>query len=105
MLLLQPRNLDSDGNSNLDNNYFLRTEENNGRKEFVLFDADGPGAVVRFWTTFNRYDREGVLRFYFDNETEPRIEKVIRCYSSAEDQYQCSNDGNQPGLCARDLML
>ncbi|MBE0673588.1 MAG: DUF2961 domain-containing protein [Bacteroidales bacterium] len=60
--------------ANLDNNYFLRTEENNGRREFVLFDADGPGAVVRFWTTFNRYDREGVLRFYFDNDAEPRIE-------------------------------
>lgn len=60
--------------ANLDNNYFLRTEENHGRREFVLFDAEGPGAVVRFWTTFNRYDQEGVLRFYFDKETEPRIE-------------------------------
>lgn len=60
--------------ANLDNNYFLRTEENNGRREFVLFDSEGPGAVVRFWTTFNRYDKEGVFRFYFDDETEPRIE-------------------------------
>jgi hypothetical protein len=60
--------------ANLDNNYFLRTEINNGRREFVLFDAEGPGAVVRFWTTFNRYDRKGVLRFYFNNESSPRLE-------------------------------
>jgi hypothetical protein len=60
--------------ANLDNNYFIRTENNNGRREFVLFDAEGPGAVVRFWTTFNRYDKKGVLRFYFDNENTPRLE-------------------------------
>ncbi len=60
--------------ANLDNNYFIRTEDNNGRREFVLFDAEGPGAVVRFWTTFNRYDKKGVLRFYFDNESTPRLE-------------------------------
>ena len=59
--------------ANLDNNYFLRTEENNGHREFVLFDAEGPGAVVRFWATFARYDKEGILRFYFDNQDEPRI--------------------------------
>jgi hypothetical protein len=60
--------------ANLDNNYFLRTEENEGRREFVLFDAEGPGTVVRFWATFARYDREGILRFYFDGEDTPRIE-------------------------------
>lgn len=59
--------------ANLDNNYFIRTENNAGRREFVLFDAKGPGAVVRFWSTFARYDKEGILRFYFDNEDEPRI--------------------------------
>lgn len=58
---------------NIDNNYFLRTEENNGRREFVLFDSEGPGALVRFWITINNYARKGVFRFYFDNETEPRI--------------------------------
>jgi hypothetical protein len=60
--------------ANLDNNYFIRTEINNGRREFVLFDAEGPGAVVRLWTTFSRYDRKGIFRFYFDNETKPGIE-------------------------------
>jgi len=60
--------------ANLDNNYFLRTENNHGRREFVLFDAEGPGSVVRFWATFARYDQEGILRFYFDHEETPRIE-------------------------------
>jgi len=60
--------------ANLDNNYFLRTETERGRREFVLFDAQGPGCVVRFWATFARYDGEGILRFYFDNEDTPGIE-------------------------------
>ncbi len=60
--------------ANADNNSFLRTEQINGRREFVLFDAEGPGALVRFWTTFSRYDRKGIFRFYFDNETKPGIE-------------------------------
>jgi D-arabinan exo alpha-(1,3)/(1,5)-arabinofuranosidase (non-reducing end) len=60
--------------ANLDNNYFLRTEESNGRREFVLFDSEGPGVVVRLWTTYSVYDKKGTIRFYFDNEEEPRIE-------------------------------
>ena len=59
---------------NLDNNYFIRTEEHQGRREYVLFDADGPGVVVRFWSTFARYDGKGTLRFYFDGESQPGIE-------------------------------
>ena len=31
---------------------FIRTENRNGRTEHVLMDADGPGAIVRFWMTF-----------------------------------------------------
>ncbi len=60
--------------ANRDNNYFLRTEYNHGRREYVLFDAEGPGAVVRFWSTFSRYDKKGFMRFYFDGESEPRLE-------------------------------
>ena len=35
---------------------FIRTELNGGRTEHVLMDADGPGAVVRFWMTFAGQD-------------------------------------------------
>lgn len=59
--------------ANIDRSHFLRVEENNGRREFVMVDAEGPGAIVRWWMTFYRaYD--GVIRIYIDNDTEPVIE-------------------------------
>ncbi|MBW8042471.1 MAG: hypothetical protein FVQ85_21095 [Planctomycetes bacterium] len=39
--------------ANWDRSYFVRIEDNNGRKEHVLMDADGPEAVVRFWATWH----------------------------------------------------
>src|SRR5690606_11467822 len=63
--------------ANMDRGMFLRSETNNGRRECVLFDADGPGAVVRFWTTVAGFTAPGVLRFYFDNDTVPLIEGDI----------------------------
>ena len=38
--------------ANGDNNWFLRHENISNRQEFVMFDADGPGAVTRWWMTF-----------------------------------------------------
>ena len=34
--------------ANWDRSYFVRIEDSDGRKEHVLMDTDGPGAVVRF---------------------------------------------------------
>ena len=51
--------------SNGDNNQFLRTEERDGRKEDVLFDAEGPGAVVRIWVT--TAGTTGIIRVYVDD--------------------------------------
>ncbi len=54
---------------------FIREENNNGRREFVMFDADGPGAIVRFWMTFSGEGAtEGILRIYLDNSKTPLIE-------------------------------
>lgn len=54
---------------------FLRTERNDGRTEHVLLDADGPGAVVRFWMTFAGKDcGQGTLRVYIDRAAEPVLE-------------------------------
>jgi len=63
--------------ANWDFSHFLRTEENNGRREFVLYDAEGPGAVVRFWITVSHYQDNGILRFYFDNSDTPEIEGEV----------------------------
>jgi hypothetical protein len=60
--------------ANADRSNFIRTEESNGRVEQVLLDTDGPGAIVRFWATFAGYEKNGILRFYFDGENEPEIE-------------------------------
>ena len=64
--------------ANSDNNYFIRVEKERGRTEFVMLDAEGPGAIVRFWATFNVNRRgNGILRFYIDGETTPAIEGDI----------------------------
>ena len=53
--------------------HFLRIEKNCGRREFVMFDADGPGAIVRWWMTFYKA-QNGIIRIYMDNDSVPIIE-------------------------------
>jgi len=64
--------------ANYDASWFIRQEENGGRREFVMFDAGGPGAVVRFWMTFGDKDAyTGTIRFYFDGSDRPEIEGPV----------------------------
>lgn len=66
---------DSTWFANWDRSMFIRTEENQGRNEYVLFDAQGPGAVVRFWMTFaGENSGRGIMRIYFDGSQTPEIE-------------------------------
>ena len=61
--------------ANKDGDGFIRTEVNQGRTERVLMEAQGPGAVVRFWSTFLTWKfSNGTLRFYFDGSDTPQIE-------------------------------
>jgi hypothetical protein len=61
--------------ANWDRTQFIRVEENQGRKEYVMMDSEGPGAIVRFWMTFaGEGAGQGTLRIYFDGEKEPTIE-------------------------------
>lgn len=63
--------------ANADRSYFVRIEENDGHKEHVLIDVDGPGAVVRFWATWHGPGggefSNGTLRVYLDGQAEPVI--------------------------------
>ncbi len=59
--------------ANADMSHFLRVEDNNGRREFVMLDADGPGAIVRWWMTFYKA-QDGIIRVYIDNDTTPVIQ-------------------------------
>jgi hypothetical protein len=64
--------------ANMDYTHFIREETNNGRREFVLLDTDGPGAVVRYWMTFaGAGASEGTLRIYIDNKPEPVVEDSV----------------------------
>ena len=60
--------------ANWDLSQFLRVDTINGRREFVMMDAEGPGAIVRFWMTFTgKGAGKGTLRIYFDHEVEPSV--------------------------------
>lgn len=59
--------------ANGDMSYFVRVETKNNRREFVLLDLDGPGAIVRWWMTFWRAEN-GILRIYLDHDSIPEVE-------------------------------
>ena len=66
---------DPDWFANWDRSMFIRTDTISGRKEYVMMDAEGPGAIVRFWMTFaGQNSGKGILRIYFDGDTIPAIE-------------------------------
>ncbi len=58
--------------ANGDFNQFMSEERKQEHTEYVMMDAEGPGAIVRFWLT--TVVKPGKIRFYFDNEEKPSIE-------------------------------
>jgi hypothetical protein len=74
--------------ANWDRSQFVRREENAGRTEWVLLDADGPGAVVRFWGTWHGQGggpfSNGTMRVYLDGRPEPAIQGPIADLISGE---------------------
>ena len=61
--------------ANWDRTMFIRTDTIEGRVEHVMFDAGGPGAIVRFWMTFaGENSGLGTMRIYFDHQDQPEIE-------------------------------
>ncbi|MCL2710967.1 MAG: DUF2961 domain-containing protein [Planctomycetaceae bacterium] len=61
--------------ANNDTAQFIREETNAGRKEWVLMDAEGPGAIVRWWITAPHY--RTTVRIYLDGSDTPAIEANI----------------------------
>ena len=51
---------------------FIRCEEVGDRREWVMADIDGPGAIVRWWITQYKYD--GTIRVYLDGNEVPVLE-------------------------------
>lgn len=56
--------------ANGDCGVYLREEDHAGRKEFVMADMQGPGAIVRLWSA----NPDGVLRIYIDGAEKPELE-------------------------------
>lgn len=56
--------------ANGDCGQYLRVEERDGRKEHVMMDTDGPGAIVRIWSA----NPAGTLRIYLDGSAQPALE-------------------------------
>jgi len=58
---------------------YIRTEEINGKTEWVIMEHDGPGAITRMWTPFFYYNfnnRVGPnIRIYLDGSDTPVIDQ------------------------------
>jgi len=67
--------------ANGDAGKFIRTETVGGRREYVMADVKGPGAVLRVWSA----NPAGVIRFYFDGETTPRLEADMAALMTGKD--------------------
>lgn len=61
--------------ANGDRGKYLREEERAGAKEYVLMDAEGPGAIVRIWSADPK--DAGMVRIYLDNNETPAIEMPL----------------------------
>ena len=55
--------------SNADSSFFYGCEDVDGRREWIMMDVEGPGAVVRWWLTQQKFD--GKIRIYLDDSEEP----------------------------------
>jgi len=69
-LAVKPGNPDWFANS--DSSHFIGCDEVDGRHEWIMMDVDGPGVIVRWWTTQYKYD--GTIRIYLDGSNKPVLE-------------------------------
>jgi len=51
---------------------FYGSIEREGRREWIMLDAEGPGVVVRWWLT--QFRNAGTIRIYLDGTPEPLFE-------------------------------
>jgi hypothetical protein len=64
--------------ANNDFTQFDAIETRDGRKEYVLLDVNGPGAVVRWWMTFaGKGSYDGIVRIYIDSGEVPVVRDSI----------------------------
>ena len=62
-------------------NPFIRIKS---KTTFTLAEIDGPGAIQHIWMTPTGNWRYSILRFYWDDETEPSVEVPVADFFAAE---------------------
>ena len=62
--------------ANNDRSFFVRSEQIDGREEWVMMDTKGPGCVVRFWATSG--NPTGNVRVYLDGADQPAINEPVK---------------------------
>lgn len=72
--------------ANHDFGMYVRTETNHGRKEYVMMDVNGPGAITRWWEGDHRPN--AVIRVYLDGSDQATIEENIEKLLSGRGQIQ-----------------
>ncbi len=68
--------MNHDFNSNDKDHNFVRIEEKNGEKEWVLMDHEGAGAIVRTWMPWLKAQTAGTdiqMKIYLDGNEEPTL--------------------------------
>ena len=66
-----------DNNTNIKDSCFIRTEEHNGKMEWVVMEDKGAGAIVRVWMPFlnaGKPNTDIIIRVYLDGNEQPVIE-------------------------------
>ena len=69
--------------NNKDFGYSIRKEVKNGRDEYVIMDASGPGCIVRIWIPLDNFSKRTV-RIYIDEMEKPVIEENFNDLISGE---------------------
>jgi hypothetical protein len=60
---------------NKDYNNYIRIDSSQGRKEYVIMDAKGPGAITRWWIPQEELINYRIVRVYLDDNPTPVIEE------------------------------
>ena len=55
--------------ANADSSFFYGHQDVDGRREWIMMDVDGPGAIVRWWLTQQKF--KGTVRIYLDGSDKP----------------------------------
>ena len=69
--------------ANGDASQFIREENDRGRRELVMLDAKGPGAIVRWWHTGDN-ENGTTLRVYIDGAAEPVFSGKLKDFISGD---------------------